>query len=802
MNIPTMPMGAPQMGGGANMMESLKSNLMTMMMFKTMNGTPGEKGDKGGNDMIMMVYMFVVTQVIDFIMKKIPIVGEYAYKLYLQKFENIKQMSIASVKDIVDNTVKTKTASITVTIGTTDQENVVGQALLDFITNHRAATHISYKDKNFVLNQTDVIIIDEDVFAIKSGESDTKSSTPDSSKPTQIIEIYSFTKTMDELRAYLDQLKTDYVVAQKNKIGNSRYFFNLHPCAAPTRVDGTKDYSKLNSVFHFTMKRFQTNRKFSNLFGEEIDVIRKRVNFFIKNKKWYDQKGIPYTLGLLLSGNPGTGKTSTIKCLTNETNRHIINVNLNNDITKQQFENLFYNENIQVLNMTTQRTESYCIPFDQRIYVLEDIDCQDDIVKRRDTPEEAKIKEQEKARAQANQQPKLPEPYTTYKLDLSFLLNLLDGVLETPGRILVMTSNVPDALDRALVRPGRIDISAKFQNCSHKTMTEMIEFFYDTTLSVVQCDLIQSLNQGVVTPAEMGKIMFENMTNIQSTLDELLSQCNVIPPLTICDENNIIGEVDIDTDTDMVISSSDPDNITKVDPYITPETVQSKHDLLLPETPDERPEYIRLESLLKTGTPLTTCDMEDLAKYNQAQRAAKVDPDWATLPPRLTYNGLTRPYSPKYQAEYERLDILLRNSGTKTDQYNEDVAKYNAQQDSAKNEDMDRIQQLEEQHKSSYKPLKIHLQKLPDSVITDDTTVSQNPVTPIHHKADPEYEYKSPITTTNQGTPQWSIKMKDEYKSPTTTTNQGTPQWSIEMKDDFTPYDGISAGGSNYNAAE
>ena len=97
----------------------------------------------------------------------------------------------------------------------------------------------------------------------------------------------------------------------------------------------------------------------------------------------YDEKGIPYTLGLLLSGNPGTGKTSTIKCLANETNRHICNVNLNNDITKRQLENLFFNEDITVLNQNTGQTETYSIPLDQRIYVLEDVDCQSDIVRDR-----------------------------------------------------------------------------------------------------------------------------------------------------------------------------------------------------------------------------------------------------------------------------------------------------------------------------------------------------------------------------------------------------------------------------------
>ena len=42
--------------------------------------------------------------------------------------------------------------------------------------------------------------------------------------------------------------------------------------------------------------------------------------------------------------------------------------------------------------------------------------------------------------------------HPTDELDLSGLLNVLDGVVDCPGRIVVMTTNHPEKLDPALIR--------------------------------------------------------------------------------------------------------------------------------------------------------------------------------------------------------------------------------------------------------------------------------------------------------------------------------------------------------------
>ena len=349
-----------------------------------------------------------------------------------------------------------------------------------------------YKKQNFVLNQKDTIEIYDEIFInLKVNTTlDSDDKSKNNSDIQQEIEVFSYTKTMQELRSFLNKISHEYKIKIQNKLGDKIYYFNQHPTNVPLSPDGKKDLSKLPNSCIFTMKEFQTNRKFTNLFGPEIDVVRKRVEFFMKNRKWYDSKGIPYTLGLLLSGQAGAGKTSTIKCLANETKRHIININLNNDITKTQLENLFFNEMLITINVSTGQSEKYFIPLDQRVYVLEDVDCQSDIVMERSLKNKEIEKENNDAplfdiETNPGKKAKGTENISSFaeKIDLSFLLNLLDGVLENPGRIVIMTSNYPEMLDHALIRPGRIDVIADFKKCLSVTLIRMIEFFYDISLN-------------------------------------------------------------------------------------------------------------------------------------------------------------------------------------------------------------------------------------------------------------------------------------------------------------------------------
>ena len=78
-------------------------------------------------------------------------------------------------------------------------------------------------------------------------------------------------------------------------------------------------------IDQYTEFSFQSGKNFSNVFFPEKDELMKKIQFFSENESWYVENGIPYMFGLLLHGEPGCGKTSTIKAIANMTQRHIGN---------------------------------------------------------------------------------------------------------------------------------------------------------------------------------------------------------------------------------------------------------------------------------------------------------------------------------------------------------------------------------------------------------------------------------------------------------------------------------------------
>jgi hypothetical protein len=386
-----------------------------------------------------------------------------------------------------------------------DQGSEEMNGMVDAVLSHIAKLH-NVPSLNLIDNGQVVVAYKEKPIQVARDiycKIDHVSQTETGSIASVKLTLLSNTASAAELAAFVKTLYGNYQQEMKNSLGASIYYFDQKSregTAPPMPVAHTAadvlNHKRMviNTApkqLSFTMAPFHSNKQFSNIFGDDIRLIEKRVRFFLEHRDWYDAKGVPYQLGILLSGVPGAGKTSVIRAIANLTKRHIVNVNFANITTASQLKNLFYSDKLNVYtDQSLANAHSYFIPIDQRLYVLEEIDATGDIVKQRTNV------------------PQQPEALSLNdELTLAEILTVLDGTMEIPGRITVMTTNHPDVLDRALVRPGRIDLQVHFGHATCQLIAEMFAAYLDRPLSPA---LLDALPDRDLTPAEVGQVLFSH----------------------------------------------------------------------------------------------------------------------------------------------------------------------------------------------------------------------------------------------------------------------------------------------------
>jgi len=105
------------------------------------------------------------------------------------------------------------------------------------------------------------------------------------------------------------------------------------------------------------------------------------------------------------------------------------------------------------------------------------------------------------------------------ELTLGEILTVLDGTMEVPGRMIVMTTNHPEVLDDALIRPGRIDVQAAFTYASRELIAAMYVAYLEKELSPAS---VAQLPAAVLSPAEVGQVLFRHF-GMPSTEAEIVA---------------------------------------------------------------------------------------------------------------------------------------------------------------------------------------------------------------------------------------------------------------------------------------
>jgi len=394
-------------------------------------------------------------------------------------------------------------------------------------------------DSMYIVSQKDRFLLDKDleIYAYTSisaakDDGDGKRGSTD----TYEITIYSYKSNVPTLYNFIQDRKNTYLLGLAETRKNKQYMYSLVH-------NKYSENSELLECWRETP--FKSSKTFDNVFFENKSQVLDKINFFMHNREWYDTHGIPYTLGIGLYGPPGTGKTSFIKALTNYMkNRHLVNVPMTLIQTKKQLNDFYFESRYRHLNAPNS------VGFENKIIVIEDIDCAGDIVLERSRKssrnKETCAKESDFQSVELTdiclseklhqmdediqktirenimeESRKIITKFSTPSeemITLDDILNLWDGLRETPGRILVISSNHYDRLDAAIRRPGRIDITLGLKNISHNTLREMYKHFYKSDIDESR---LLSIEEDLYSPAEITNLYTLYRENSDAFMDRL-----------------------------------------------------------------------------------------------------------------------------------------------------------------------------------------------------------------------------------------------------------------------------------------
>ena len=190
------------------------------------------------------------------------------------------------------------------------------------------------------------------------------------------------------------------------------------------------EYNTLNSMGGFTPST-KFKRNLSTIYLENKNKIFESINVWQNSEEFYRERGIPYKLGILLYGEPGTGKSSLVHAIASELNKDVIVLTAG----------AILNGKLNKYNMVCCNTPP--------IIVIEEIDT---IVSSRQQDKE--LSENQKS-------------------ILSELLNFLDGPSSPDSCVVIATTNHIEKLDPAIIRSGRFDIKIHMGKISRDLAIQM-----------------------------------------------------------------------------------------------------------------------------------------------------------------------------------------------------------------------------------------------------------------------------------------------------------------------------------------
>lgn len=280
------------------------------------------------------------------------------------------------------------------------------------------------------------------------------------------VDLEVCTNDMDKTLSFLEQCKLS----------------EIDRCApvAPKRIPFI--YTQ-NNARAFIGAPFTSCKTFRSVFFSEKERLLNVVDQFTQRKgPWRAELERPWKLVILMHSMPGCGKTSILKALSNLTHRHLMVCNPSLCRSNQDLESLFTDSEIN-----NNQSSIDHVPLTDRIIVMEDLDSSgcEWLLSRETKPLETPVVMMvDDSNTDKGRRGRSTAESTLDRLSKSFsggptfsgFLNVLDGIKELTGLIVVITTNRIEKFDSAFLRPGRVDYQLKLEGITGDCAVDMLKF--------------------------------------------------------------------------------------------------------------------------------------------------------------------------------------------------------------------------------------------------------------------------------------------------------------------------------------